>query len=235
MFAFCLICSPVWAADALVEGGKDKKLTASAELGFVATTGNTHNQSLNGKFNANYDPAKWRHNLDLEALKTSDQTQTTAERYILRYKADYKFSERSYIYGAFRGESDRFTAYDYRLSESVGYGRRVWQVENGSLDLEAGPGASQNKLKTGETEEEGIFRLGAKYAHQITTTTKLTEDLTVQSGQDNTETESITGVQVKINSKLATKLTLTVLHNTDVPPEQRHTDTTTAITLVYAF
>ena len=104
-----------------------------------------------------------------------------------------------------------------------------------TLDLEAGPGARRYKITNGKSDTEFLVRGAAKYAWKITTTSKFTEDLTVESSSDTTITKSVTGLSSKINGDLAMKVTYTVKHTSDVPPGIEKTDTETAVTLVYSF
>jgi len=210
--------------------------SGSAELGGTVTTGNSETENLNGKAEAVYERDRWRHTTKAEALYSSDAGVDTAERYVASYKADYKRSERSYIFGALRGEVDEFSGYEYRVSESVGYGRRFWEVpDKGYFDLEAGPGFRHSKPEDGVREDHAIARMAAKYRNKWTPNTEFSEDLIVEAGTDNTFTESVTGYKVRINSSLAMKLSYTIKHNTDVPVDKENTDTITAVTLVYDF
>ena len=80
-----------------------------------------------------------------------------------------------------------------------------------------------------------LVRGAARYAWKITEHSKLTEDLTIDVGEDVTVTKSITGLTSKINSSLATKLTYTVKNTSKVPAGVKKTDTELAVTLVYSF
>ena len=227
------------AAEAAKPEDGDKTAGAwsgSAELGGTVTTGNSETESLNGKAAAQYERGRWRHIGKAEALYSSDAGVDTAERYVASYQANRKMSRRSYVFGAVRGEIDEFSGYDYRVSESVGYGRRFWEAgDKGYFDLEAGPGLRQSKPEDGVREDHGIVRVAAAYRNKWTPNTEFSEDLIVEAGTDNTFTESVTGYKVRINSSLAMKLSYTIKHNTDVPTDQEKTDTISAINLVYDF
>jgi putative salt-induced outer membrane protein len=171
----------------------------------------------------------------LEALNTSDSNTTTAERYAATWQTDYKFAEYEYIFGRLHYETDKFSGYDYRISETIGYGRRVLHRDDMTLDLEAGPGARQSKRETGESENEMILRLAGRYAWQITEQSRFTQDLSFDIGEDATISKSVTAVQANIVGNLAMKLSYTVENTSDVPPGVKKTDTETAATLVYSF
>lgn len=212
------------------------ELEGSAELGATVTSGNTDTRSVNGKAEVVYSRARWRHTGKAEALYSSDAGVDTAERYVASYKADFRKTRTTYIFATVRGEVDKFSGYDYRISESIGYGRRFWEGgDKGYFELEAGPGARQSKLDDGTREDHAIFRVAARYRNMWTETTEFSEDLIVETGSDNTFTESVTGIKVRINSALAMKLSVTIKHNSDVPVDKENTDTISSINLVYDF
>lgn len=207
----------------------------AGEIGYVATTGNTDTSNLTARLGVTNERDHWRHNLALEALNTQDDGDTTAERYLATWQSDYRFSENEYLFGRVAYEDDKFSGYEYRITETVGYGRRVLDRRNMTLDLEAGPGARQSKLEDGNTENEFVARLAAHYAWQISEHAKFTEDLSSDIGEDATITKSVTGLKAKINGNLAMKVTFTVENTSDVPDGVDKTDTETAVTLVYGF
>lgn len=132
-------------------------------------------------------------------------------------------------------EDDKFSGYDYRVSEALGYGRRVIDEPTLMLSLEIGPGARQSKLETGGSDNEMTARGAAKLEWKIAETSTFTEDLTTDVGEDVTVTKSITALRAQINGSLATKITYTIKNTSDVPVGVRKTDTETAVTLVYSF
>lgn len=207
----------------------------SGEAGYVATSGNTETSNLTLKLGLTNEREKWRHNLALEGLKSEDDGDTTAERYLAAWQSDYKISEHDYLFGRLSYEDDKFSGYNYRITESIGYGRRVLDRNNMTLDLEAGPGLRQSELDNGDKENEAILRLAARYAWDITDHAKFTEELSSDIGEDATITKSVTALQADIVGNLAMKASFTIKNTSDVPAGIEKTDTETALTLVYGF
>ena len=213
----------------------DGSWKGNVELGIVNTTGNTETETINAKAKAELEQEKWRHTVTFESLTSSDQNVSTAERYALNGQSDYKFGAHNYLFVMLGYEDDRFSGYDYRTTEALGYGRRVVDEPNLTLGLEIGPGARQSKLESGGSEDEMTLRGAAKLAWKISDTSSFTEDLSSDVGEDTTITKSVTALTAQVNGSLATKLTYTIKNTSEVPVGVEKTDTETAVTLVYSF
>ncbi len=220
------------ASDPQVTDGSWK---GDVELGIVTTTGNTETETINAKAKAVTEREKWRHTVFIESLNSSNNGNTTAERYVVNGQSDYKFGEHNYFFVMINYENARFSGYDYRVSEALGYGRRVIGKTALTLDLEIGPGARQSKLNSGGSEDELTLRGAAKLAWKVSDTSTFTTDLSVDAGEDTTVTKSVTALTAQINGSLATKITYTIKNTSDVPVGVEKTDTETAVTLVYSF
>ena len=208
---------------------------SSVELGFVATGGNTETETLNIKANTRTDRQQWRHKFGVSVLKASETNTTTAEKYSLNGKSDYKLEDPSYLFIAVNYEDDKFSGFDYQATESIGYGWRVIDDKTMQLDLEAGPGARQSRLNNGQTDNEGLLRLAASFDWQLSETSKFAEALSIEAGEDSTISKSETSLTSQVNESLSMKLTLVLKHNSDVPPGVTNTDRETSATLVYSF
>lgn len=214
---------------------KPKGWTAEIGLGYVRTSGNTNTESTKGNAKAVKEVEKWRHTANVEALKSSDEDVTTAERYFVSGKSDYKFSKHNYWYATVSYDDDRFSGYDYRLTESLGYGRRIIHEPNLSLDGEIGPGARQSKTDDGDKQDEFLLRLAGNLNWKISDTSEFSEELSTEIGEDDTVSKSVTGLKANINNSLAMKITYTVKHTSDVPVGVKKTDTEFVVTLVYNY
>ena len=214
------------------EPTKTSSWTGEIELGFVKTTGNTKTESTKV---AAKEVEKWRHSGNLEALKSSDNGNTTAERYFISGKTDYKFSKYEYWYATISYDDDRFSGFDYRVSESAGYGRRLIHEPDLTLDGEIGPGARQTKLDNGDTESELLARLAGNLKWKISDNSEFSEDVFTEIGEDATVSKSETALKANINSSLAMKLSYTIKHTSEVPDGVEKTDTETVVTLVYNY
>lgn len=215
--------------------------TSSAELGYVATSGNTNTSTLAAKFDIAYEVEKWKHTGHAETLQsqtrnaTTGQDEKTADNSLVTYQADYKFTERDYAFGLLSYKADRFSGFEYQAKAVVGYGRKISLREAMKLNLEAGAGDRKYKPDNMASEYDPFIYLAAKYLWDITSTSKFTEDLTADFGDKQDEWRSVTALSAKINTSLSMKLSYTVDYLDVVPPGNNNYNRETAVTLVYAF
>ena len=213
---------------------------SSAELGYVSTSGNSETESINAKAMASTDREEWRHKVEATALKASNTTMgvdsTTAKKTTFMGQSDYKLDGKNFLFGVITYENDKFNGYDYQVTEAIGYGRRLIEESDLTVDVEIGPGARQFKLAaTGQKESEAMVRGAAKIDWTISKTSKLGEVLAVEAGEDITVTKSVTSLSSQIEGNLSMKLTYTYKKTSEVPAGTDDTDTETAVTLVYNF
>ena len=217
------------------ETTKAPEWKASAELGYVSTSGNTETDTLNAKASATTEREKWRHKVEITALNTSDAGGATAEKYTAMGQSDYLLKAPNYLFANISHEKDRFSSFEYQTSENIGYGRRVVDKSDMKLDLEIGPGARQSKIEGASSENETTVRAALKLEWDISKTSKFNEVLTVDSGEDITITKSVTSLASQIEGNLSMKITYTYKETSEVEPGFDDTDTETAVTLVYTF
>lgn len=207
----------------------------SAELGVVATSGNSDTTSLNGRFGLKGEDADWTHEYHLAALRSESDDELTANRYELGAKSARKLGERSYLGAAVRYENDDFAAFDYQATVALNYGAWLLRDERRSLQLEGGPGVRRARVSdTGEDETSALLRGFGEYKHQLTDSTRFFNTLLVEATGDNTFAQNDIGIAVSINESLALKAAFQVRHNTEVPLGTERTDTLTSVNIVWS-
>ena len=206
------------------------------ELGFTSTSGNTDSENLNARLGVAREEGKWKHAADIRAIKNTTEDETTADSLVFKEKSEYKLGEKSYAFGQLRYEDDEFSGYDYQTSISFGLGSRFIEDEQHLLDASIGLGYRSIKdSATGESEEDAIITGEVIYAYKISETTTFTQTFLVESGDENTHSESDTGLKTQIAGNLASKIGYLVKHNSDVPPGIDKTDKIFSVSLVYGF
>lgn len=204
------------------------------ELGVVVTSGNTDIRSVNANFSLLNEREKWRQSGQAETLYTSEKGETAAHRFKLFAKSAYKLREVDYLFVTAEYEDDRFSGYDYRTIESIGYGRRLVQNDV-TLDVEAGPGFRHSERNEGQTENDLLLRVAGKLDWKLSESVLISEDLSVETGRKGTVTRLITSLKTKIVGNLAMKLSHDLQHNSQAPAGTEEINTRTAVTFVYSF
>jgi putative salt-induced outer membrane protein len=197
-----VLAAPLMAAE---EEAPESPWAGKATLGYLATSGNTDNSSLNSGLEVGYTTGSWRHELIAKAINSTEDNATTAESYEMAFKSERNLSDASFLFGRLNWRNDRFSGYDTQFSQTVGYGRRLIDKEAHKLNAEIGAGARQSDLADGTSENETILR------------------------------GDLTALSAKLLGNLALVASYTVKNNSDVPPLTEKTDTYTALSLEYIF
>lgn len=223
--------------------------SAKLAAGYAKTSGNSESSAANFKGEGRYDQDRWHHILGGTAVGTSSaanrdaESETTAEAYWAGWQTQYDLTPAVYAFGSVDWYKDLFSAYDQQLYETAGLGWRVLRGDRHFLDLEAGAGARQADLQSGESVDEAIGVLRGVYTWKIGANATFVQKVAVLSGSDNTYTEANSELKAGIIGNLSMVLGYTYKHNSDVevdtslvvPRPFDKTDTYTTISLEYAF
>ena len=204
-------------------------------LGYLATSGNTENETFSSSFDLDWNRAPWHHALTGAAVRASTDNVTTAEAYSLDWQSDYDLSERSYVFGLVAWNDDQFSGYDQQIRAALGYGRRFIATERHALNGEVGAGARQADLRDGTNEDESILRLSGDYLWIISETAEFSQSLSVESGSFNTYTETVTKLTADIRGNLSIVFSYTIKRYSEGPAGIENTDPFTAIALEDTF
>lgn len=207
-----------------------------AEAGVVFARGNTDTDSVNLKLTMSREAERWKHALDLAALRAATSDVVTARRYQAGWQSNYNWSPRAFWFGGLRYENDDFSGFDYQASITTGLGYKL--IDSERVKLSGQIGAGYRRLKntpTQQIENDPIYSLGADYEHQLNMSTKLVDKLRVEGGSDNTLIGNFAGVEVKMTASLALAVGLDVRSNTKPPEGLKKTDTLTTANVVYSF
>lgn len=228
-----------WAVNVSAqEEDDDDPIVGAASLGYLSTSGNTDSTNANAAFNLLWKQMLWSHDFGVSAIKADNSGVTTAEAYFAGYTARRSIGEKSYLFGALDWESDKFSAYDNQVSETIGYGRHLIATSRHVLDAEVGVGARQAELRNGITQDDSIVRGVLDYSWLISETASFKQSLVIEHGSSNTTTETVSELRADIIGNIALVLSLRIRNNSDLPVLPvglKSTDRFTAISLEYAF
>lgn len=231
-FATSLLATTAIASDAMPAWDGFK---GQLEAGIGIQSGNVDSTDLHAKAAGEQELNDWRHHFEAAAYNSKQNGQRIDEEYHLGFGSDWKINERDYFYGQIGFLSDRYAGFKYRISESIGVGRR-W-VDDGVylLDTRIGPGMRHTKFTNGDKEDSWIILGGLKAGWKVNDHVELGEDATVEYSPDGTIFNSDTWLKSKLSETLAFRAGFQVEHRTEVPAGLEKTDTRTTAGIVYDF
>lgn len=231
-----------------LEAKGDKAVTSSAELGVLATSGNSSSQTVNARLSALYDLPQWRYQGAIAAASaaTSDpdvqgsDLETSAERYALDLQADRKLKNDHSLFVKANYDDDRFSGFDYETGFALGYGHQVIKTPDRSFRIEVGPGYRISQPEIGDSEDEALLSTTFLFNQGLGETSEFEQTLAIDAGEERAISTSVSSLTAKINGALAMKLSLVLRHNSEpafnnLGAEKGSMERETAVTLVYTF
>ncbi len=217
------------------------------ELGAISTSGNTETLSVQSKVDVTHEWERWQNQYVASVLFKKDQitladgtetSEKTAEKYFLSAQSAYKLEEEnSKLFVMASYTHDEFGAFEKYTTASAGYGNRWLDKPDMHLDVEIGPGYFRGErvteINTIEIESGFMVRGALKFLWMISESATFAQDISVESGSDNTRTISETSLTTSISDTLQMKVGYSIFHNSEVAPDKEKMDTTTFINLVY--
>lgn len=219
-----------------------------AEIGGSSSTGDADEQSgaIGLSFNRSFGD-RWEHDLDLKLDLARANGESTKERFVTKYEVLWKPWEDAFLLNYTEFELDKFSGYDYRLVENLGFGYKFLQTERQTLRLEGGPGLRINKIEatfddgTGlqltppETIYEFVGRMAANYEIKLTSDITLSDRATLLLGTESTTLENWVQMSARVNSHLMARVSFEARYDSAPPLGTEAWDTITRAALVFDF
>ncbi len=221
--------------------------TGKGEAGLLVSRGNADSTSANAKLDLAKESGAWKNEAFLGFLYGKNATFATAQRIEAKWQTDYKISDRTFWFGALRGEQDKFSGFAYQASLTTGLGYKFIDNEATKLTGTAGigyrrlrpedlkkdaAGAVISRLK-GDATGDAVATAGLDFSHVLTKTTKVLDKFLVESGTNNTSIQNDLSLQVSMTDALALSIGYGIRYNTDPPAGSKKSDQLTTINLVY--
>jgi len=217
----------------------------SAELGAIATTGNTVGTSVTGKIDSRQELDEWSNQYIVaghfkeDEITNKDGSKTdkrSAERLSLSARAGYKLmQDDEKLFVLLAHVDDKFGAYTSYSTIAVGRSTRWYRSPYASVDLEIGPGYFSGESANGEEEQGFTVRGAAAMRWQVGPTAQFTQTVSVERGTSNVHSIAETALSTKINGTMQMKAAFIARSDTNAPVAKKNTDTQTSLTLVYSF
>jgi len=218
------------------------KFYGDISIGGSLNTGNSNSYNLNTKLDLNYNKNKWVNTGTFQSQIGGDRTTGLNNRnYNLQGQSKYFFKPPvSFWYGFTSYTLDTFNTYRTVSLNSLGYGQRLLNRKDMTLDLEGGPSYTRRRAQgdTGLIQTEMGILGSVTYNWIISDNIKFTQFLLATRDKLNTYTQSTTSLTSKIIKNLALSISLNYEHNTNIPlgsTNTEKTDTQTLLSVVYGF
>ncbi len=217
----------------LGQAGFFENWKGSGQLGAAISTGNSETKSFTAGLALEREGLRWRHRADALFDIVDSNGGTDQERILAGYQIDYKFSDRTYLWGRFEYERNREAGIKRRFAESAGFGWRAIVPGPVSWDLEMGPALRQTRFAA-YNENSFAVRGASRFAWTLSDTTVFTNDTSVfwDSAGSFANTAALTS---KMFGALSARLSFNLAWEEEPPVGLEKLDTTSRITLVYDF
>lgn len=222
------------AAKETVEPEKEASpWSGDVELGAQFATGNTETQHLNAAASLVYERDKWGHTSEVKIATTKEDGDRTREEYRVGHQVRYNLSSIDYAFGELDYVRDRFSGFEHRFSELLGYGRTLWASDGIVLKGEVGLGARQSIIEDEKDENSPLGKVGAKMKWDISDNMQLSEELSSSIGSDAIITEFDSALKTRMVDNLHLKFGVNMEHISDVPDGREKLDVVTTVNIVY--
>jgi len=249
--------------DEAYQAKKTAVFSASAELGFLYLTGNTHSRDFKTGVNFRFEQGLWSNSLNANLLvkKTEVENEispgevvknfnTTEQKWKVEAKTKYFINSitQNYIYGDISYEEDRFSGFDSQSSISSGWGRRWYETKMTSIFADIGPGfkrdVEQKATDINHENKDMNSQDSIILQAQITLIKKLTQYIrfeqfagikqAIKQG-NNSVYEANSSLTSRLIESLQLKISFNATYNSIVKDELENLNTETSILLVYNF
>ncbi|SLN75776.1 DUF481 domain-containing protein [Oceanibacterium hippocampi] len=175
---------------------------------------------------------------------------TNTRRHAVRARSQYDFSDRFYGFGIATYHDDRFSGYDYQVTEGGGIGYRLFDGPDFTFDFEAGPALRQSKKSDdGDLANELLGRLGIAIDWAISDNAQLSNETSlfvgrsevtvVSSGtasiEEQAQARNLTALDLQVVEDLSARLSYEFRYLSNPPPAGTATTSLVSFALVHDF
>lgn len=244
LFKICLVAiifaTPMGvSAQELKKEQSKKEWKGSVEAGSTIVNGNTQQESLFNKSDIRYKKNKWGDNFRTRMENTKTNKVRVKERYDFNNSLRYDYNDLDFALFELEYIDDRYGGYDYRVSESVGYGHYFLKDEDLSLSGQFSSGSRQSRFTDGDKEESWLVRIGGDLEWKINRDIEFRQHLDISFDKETEITRSDTSLKIKMRN-ISDSLYFSFSYflerkSNTVSPEVKNTDSTMMLMFGYSF
>lgn len=177
---------------------EERTLKVNIEAGLNISKGNARQKSIFSKNDITYFRDEWRNIFKTRFENTEINDKRIRERYDLNNQTRYNFDEKNFRLLEIEYIDDRFAGFDYRASQTVGYGRYFIKEKDRNFSAQISAGLRQTKLVDDRTDLSPLIRASFHYDQELKKGIMFTENLDISIDQDVTITRSDTSLKISL-------------------------------------
>jgi putative salt-induced outer membrane protein len=138
------------------------------ELSYVQTSGNSNTSTFSTKVEASTalsDKSNFRAKGNI--LYSENDNDSSANKYDIELDYNYMLSEKVYSYFGVNYLKDQFSDYDYRLNTGPGFGYKLLDDKEQTIDLQGGLDYALDQYNNGVKDEYVATRAEVNYRYKI--------------------------------------------------------------------
>lgn len=202
------------------------------------------------EFNIEQEIGKWENSAGLEFDYGRVDKTTNTHLFRVEGRSQRELDEALYGYGIGSYEDDRFSGFEYQITEGVGLGYQLFDLETFSLDIEGGPSLRQSRIEaTGELRQQLLGRLATNLEWDISDTASFSNetsllftknsvelDSDIYAGiRDKSETINASALDLQIVGNLAARIGYEFHYRSNPPADAQSTESIAKISLIHRF
>lgn len=231
--------APLWAEET-AEEAPEPRWTGKAGLAFLATSGNTDNQTLGLDFTADRRPDLWGLSLKASFNQAEEDGVTTAERYLVGARVKRAIEDKPWeLFLGLSAEQDEFAGIDRRTVAELGGLWRAIEKDKHKLSVDLGLTWTDEDRIDPEVDTDAVGALlGFTYAWKLSETATFNERLLFYPNFDESDDwrlEYTVGVTAALTDRLGLEVGFDLRYRNEPIGDADDTDTTTKVALVANF
>lgn len=219
----------------LASQGFTEGWSGSGEAGGFISSGNTNTKGVALGVTLAKETLKWKHTLRGFVDYQRQNGVTSRERYLAGYEGNYNISPELYALLTLSYERDPFSGFNRRFSQSLGLGYKIINTDSVKLSVEGGPALRQTRYTSGFNDSAFAARGAANLLWNINDGLAFTQSGLLYYDSFNTSTQAISALTAKLSGALSARASFQFNSESNPPAGRKNTDTTSRVTIVYAF
>lgn len=227
------------------EGDENSPWSTEVGLGYHALSGNADTQSIRSRISTSYTDDSQEYLAEADFLQVEKDGEEAKRKSTYEIQGNFSLSDHAYVLANATYASDRYGPYFDDLMFATGLGYQVYDSEELSLNIEAGPGFRYQKPNLDEIRSsdlimphnvsEAVARGQVKFKWLIRDNVTFDSRVTVVSGSSNTSVESRVALSTGLSERLALNLANSQKYISTVPPGLENRDSSFSVNLIYSF